>query len=142
MRRHYTVEEANQTLPYVRGIVDEICEAYRAIQELGRVHNGTPPDSEQERTDLRRDIRERAQRLKECCEELEQIGAELKDYESGLVDFPALLCGEEIYLCWRSGEKTIDFWHDLDAGSAGRQPIPQDTPDWPSNVRVASAARD
>jgi hypothetical protein len=142
VRRHYTVEEATKTLPYVRGIVAEICEAYRAIQELGCVHNATPSGSEQERTDLRREIRERAQRLKECCEELEQLGAELKDYESGLVDFPALLSGEEISLCWRTGEETVGFWHDKNAGFAGRQPIPQDTPDWPSNVRVASAARD
>ena len=106
------------------------------------MHNATPSGSEQERTDLRREIRERAQRLKECCEELEQLGAELKDYESGLVDFPALLSGEEISLCWRTGEETVGFWHDKNAGFAGRQPIPQGAPDWPSNVRVASAARD
>jgi hypothetical protein len=54
---------------------------------------------------------------------LQDIGCELKDLDQGLVDFPSYRDGRLVYLCWKRGEDRIRFWHDLDAGFAGRQPI-------------------
>ena len=54
---------------------------------------------------------------------LQELGCELKDLDSGLVDFPWYRDGRLVYLCWRRGEVRIEFWHDIDAGFAGRQPL-------------------
>jgi len=51
---------------------------------------------------------------------------EIKDLERGLVDFPALIDGNEVFLCWENGEEDIEFWHDLDAGYAGRERLEED----------------
>ena len=56
--------------------------------------------------------------------ELDQLHVELKDYYTGLVDFLCWMDGREVYLCWRLGESEVGFWHELDAGFAGRQPLP------------------
>jgi hypothetical protein len=55
--------------------------------------------------------------------QVQALGAELKDLNTGLLDFPSLRDGREVYLCWRHGEDDIHFWHELDAGFAGRQPL-------------------
>lgn len=54
---------------------------------------------------------------------LEEAGVVVRDIDRGLVDFPAVLDGEEVYLCWQSGEDQVEFWHDLEGGFAGRQPL-------------------
>jgi hypothetical protein len=55
--------------------------------------------------------------------QIQSLGAEIKDINSGLVDFLSLRGGQEVYLCWQFDEEKIRFWHELDAGFAGRQPI-------------------
>ncbi len=72
---------------------------------------------------LQRDLLGRMQALRDSLEELHAFGCELKDSDTGLIDFLSLRDGREIYLCWRLGEERIAFWHDLDAGVAGRQPL-------------------
>jgi hypothetical protein len=54
---------------------------------------------------------------------------QVKDLERGLIDFPALLGGNEVFLCWESGEQDIEFWHDLDAGYAGRERLDEPGPE-------------
>ena len=56
--------------------------------------------------------------------ELEALGIALKDRRLGLIDFPGEIDGRRVWLCWRLGEPAIQYWHDLDAGYAGRQPLP------------------
>jgi hypothetical protein len=56
-------------------------------------------------------------------EELKAVGCELKDFELGLVDFYALLDDRLVFLCWRLGEPRVEYWHEVDAGIAGRQPV-------------------
>ena len=56
-------------------------------------------------------------------EEILRLGIEIKDFDQGLIDFPSKRDGKIVYLCWRRGEENIEWWHDLDAGFAGRQPL-------------------
>ena len=61
--------------------------------------------------------------LRTALGELQAMEVVLRDLERGLVDFPSLREGREVYLCWEEGEQSIGFWHDLEAGHAGRQPL-------------------
>lgn len=131
-RRLYTVAEANRTLPYVTAVVRDARERYRAIRAQGRAHNKLPAKEADRRSDLKREIRDHAERIQACMEELEALGLDLKDYDLGLVDFPAELEGRSILLCWRFGETEVGFWHEVDAGYDGRRPVPPGQPGWPS----------
>ena len=131
MRKRYTIAEANRTLPYVSAIVREVQERYRVVQESGRLHNSLPSSDEERRGTLKAEIREAADRIRVCLDELQAIGAELKDYELGLVDFPAELEGRPILLCWKLGEERIAFWHEIEGGYKTRQPVPEGEADWP-----------
>ncbi len=130
--------EANRTLPYVRSIVGEVRERYRIIQDRGRRHREGGPE---DRAALKSEIRDEAERIHACMEELEEIGAELKDYDLGLVDFPAELEGRRILLCWKFGESEIRHWHEEREGYQGRRPVPADLPAWPGDGAALRADR-
>ena len=69
-----------------------------------------------------------AQLLSDAVEKIQATGVVVKDLDAGLLDFPALINKQEVYLCWRLGEERIRFWHRQDEGFAGRKPIaPEDT---------------
>ncbi len=72
---------------------------------------------------LQRAVVEAVRSMRDAIEELQEAGCELKDPDTGLIDFLSLRDGREVYLCWRLGEDRIRFWHDLDTGFAGRQPL-------------------
>jgi hypothetical protein len=131
-KRFFTVDEANKMLPLVRPIVEDIVKQFRLVAELK-----TRIDAVSERSTPRRQAdpyleemtqtfqeyeREQA-KLSEFVEELLKLGIELKGVD-GLCDFPSVIDGREVYLCWRLGEATVGYWHELDAGFAGRQPLP------------------
>jgi hypothetical protein len=61
--------------------------------------------------------------LKAALEKIQEIGCELKDIDTGLIDFPTLYRGKEVYLCWKLGESGIGFWHHIEDGYSGRKPI-------------------
>lgn len=124
----FTVDQANATLPLVRKIVADVVRehaAWRAkILELdlaaSTVHAETP-QADPER--LEREVQERAREISGFQRELGALGIELKDPRLGLVDFPSENNGRRILLCWRLGEPEIQFWHEVDGGYAGRQPL-------------------
>jgi hypothetical protein len=130
-KKLFTLVEANATLPLVRAIVRDITELARDLRErnerLNRVQQtprATLGDAYQEEMHQIQDELGRDQeRMQELETELESLGVELKDYYSGLIDFPSLREGREVYLCWRFGEPEVAYWHELDAGFAGRQKI-------------------
>jgi hypothetical protein len=68
-------------------------------------------------------IEEHIQTVKESLEEMNAIGVQVKDLETGLLDFPCRIDGETVLLCWRMGEDSITHWHTVDSGFRGRQPI-------------------
>jgi hypothetical protein len=124
----FTVEQANRTLPLVRKIVEDVVRQHKrwreTILELDLVTTGTPPDDVQIRaSQLERESVLLARELEGFTRELESLGIQLKDPRLGLVDFPSEVDGRTVLLCWRFGEPEVQFWHELDAGYAGRRPL-------------------
>jgi hypothetical protein len=129
-KRYFTVAEANATLPLVRAIVRDIMELARDLRDrqsrLNRFKAEAKPagDAYQEEIEhARADFEHDQERLYQYAQELRELGVELKDYFIGLIDFPCWMDEREVYLCWKAGEPEVGFWHNLDAGFAGRQRI-------------------
>jgi hypothetical protein len=128
------VAEANASLPLVRAIVRDITELALALRErherLARVqvpHRGVLGEAYQEEVEqLQGELDRDQERMHDFEEELANLGVELKDYFTGLVDFPAKINGKEVYLCWRLGEPEVGHWHEIDAGFAGRRKLRMD----------------
>ena len=131
MPKYFTLDEASALLPTVRPILEEIislrARLERTERDLVSLHwkartnghaeyQGSFGEGQSARTALMAEIN--AQLVK-----LHELGVELKDPAIGLIDFPSLREGRVVYLCWRLGEPSIDYWHELDAGFAGRQPL-------------------
>jgi len=129
--RLFTLAEANRTLPLVRRVVEDILAAYPAWKDLVARYEliaaqARPEWGEsQEQLSLKHEIDTVAAKINDYLKELEQIGCEFKGFDEGLVDFHGRLAQREILWCWKVGEERISHWHDLDAGFAGRQPIPE-----------------
>jgi hypothetical protein len=122
-RRHYTVAEASAQLPWLgerlaalRDASERLTdsEAREALAQGATGNGGGGPGKQ---------VGEAFVELQSGLAELQQREIVLRDLERGLVDFPAVRDGEEVYLCWIDGEPEIGFWHELDAGYAGRRPL-------------------
>lgn len=118
MGRIFTPLEASRTLPLVRQVVGDILEKGRALR--GLYERG---DEGQDEEDRKRAL---AAELEELFAELEQVGCSFRspDFSYGLVDFPGIIDGKLVHLCWRDDEERLAFFHEPDAGFAGRRPIP------------------
>ena len=129
--RHYTLDEAEAALPWVRDAIDsmrtatlELLDArtkLSALLETIRSNGGST--HEQEVHDLRTHVEKSTEALRLPLEEFENRGIIIRDLQRGLIDFPTLRDDREVYLCWIYGEERIDYWHELDTGFAGRQPL-------------------
>ncbi len=122
--RLFSLEEANRLIPTVRRLIHQIVDAQTELGDM--------------QPDIRR-AREKAQLgggshlgtrylrrldvLRRAVEKIEDLGVLVKDYRLGLCDFPHLRDGRIVYLCWKLGEDEIRWWHDIEAGYAGRQPL-------------------
>ena len=117
--KHFSPEEANQMLPLVRRIVEDILAAGRTIAELNeRSEKGAPAEDSE--------YHEAVQILNGLFDELEELGCSYKDwnFSVGLVDFPAMIGDEEVLLCWRSDEDSVTHCHGIFDGYEGRREIP------------------
>ena len=121
--RHYTLEEASALLPRVAALVERMRvarnrlgdrEAREALSEAGPTNGGGTPG---------RTVSEGFVELRDSMMELRELEVVLRDLDRGLLDFPSLRDGAEVYLCWQEGEDGIGFWHEPDAGFAGRRPL-------------------
>jgi len=123
-RKFFSLSEANRSLPLVRRVVADIIRDYEQLCVLHSACKAHDVSGDLQRAE---EARERYARvtdhLSELQEELEKIGCEIKDYRIGLVDFPALLDGREVYLCWQAGEDRVTHWHENEAAHTGRRPI-------------------
>lgn len=124
MPRYFTLQEANETLNAIRPLMDEVQrirkkilekqpEAWPALEKsLGNGGNRALSNMVQD-----------FEKLDALVHRIQETGTLIKDINLGLLDFPALKDRREVYLCWQSGEGEIAFWHEVEAGYAGRQPI-------------------
>ena len=124
----FTVDQANRTLPLVRKIVEDIVREHRRWQEatieIDLLAPGGAPDLSNPRIiALTRKIKAISREIDSFQVELETIGIQLKDRRTGLIDFPSELDGRPMLLCWLLGEETVQHWHEVDSGFAGRQPL-------------------
>ena len=128
-KKYYTVAEANAALPLVRVVVRDIAELARDLRDrherLTRLQpsdHGVLGDAyHEELQQVRAEFERDQERMHEYEQELKKLSVELKDYDTGLIDFPCWMDGREVYLCWRLGETEVSHWHEIDAGFAGRQ---------------------
>jgi len=127
-KKYYTVAEANATLPLLRSILRDITELAFDLQAryelLADLRHGNDPADKDRIEKLENQFENDQERMRGFEDELRKLDVELKDYFSGLVDFRCMMNGREAYLCWRLGESEVAYWHDLEAGFAGRQELP------------------
>jgi hypothetical protein len=130
MARYYTREEAEALLPQISVILQAIQQERAAMVEcedqLGALEaraRGNGHHLAEKIGQAQRDLAQHLQALRALAVELDDFDIELKDPETGLIDFLSLRDGREVYLCWKLGEKGIKFWHELDTGFSGRQPL-------------------
>jgi len=127
MSKHYTPKEANEALVIVRPMIEElmrigeIIRAYQpelwALAQKAAGNGGSPTLSR---------LLPEFDRLHELLHKVQEMSVEIKDLTVGLIDFRGLRDGREVYLCWKYGEADIRFWHEIEAGFAGRRLIDWD----------------
>jgi hypothetical protein len=122
-RKHYTRDEARALLPHLRlwlkrvvQLRDELARCEAKLKDLMATGSdlGGPA--------VNRFVHTRAD-MQDVLQEFYRRDVLIKDLDRGLVDFPAILNGKEVFLCWEECEDDIEFWHDLDSGYAGREPL-------------------
>jgi hypothetical protein len=128
----FTLDEAQTLLPVIESLLNRAIEAKVAAEELQEqasatarrilVSGGLHVDigAAQKR---RLTLEALVERAKDAIEEISDSGVQVKDLDTGLLDFPCLLEGEKVLLCWKRGESRIEYWHRVEDGFAGRQPI-------------------
>ena len=129
--RHYNLQEAEAALPWVRDAIDSMREATAELLDarkklgvlLEAIRSNGGSTHEEEVHDLRSRVGKSTEALRLPLEEFESRGIIIRDLQRGLIDFPALRDDREVYLCWLYGEERIDYWHEVDTGFAGRQPL-------------------
>lgn len=123
--RFFSLDEASRMLPLVRRIVEDITADWRELEPRITLFRGLPlaeRGSESGRA-LKAELDAGAADLDELVRELQELGCLFKGFGEGLVDWYSLYAGRAVFLCWRLGEPAIEWWHQVDAGFAGRQPI-------------------
>jgi hypothetical protein len=122
-QRHFTIEEANAALPSVKPLLQRLRdgrdlltdeEAHEALAEAAPGNGGGESG---------RQVGEAFLQVRGLLLALQEAGIVVRDIDRGLIDFPSILDGREVYLCWELGEDRVQWWHELDAGYRGRQPL-------------------
>ncbi|HKR15733.1 MAG TPA: DUF2203 domain-containing protein [Pyrinomonadaceae bacterium] len=122
----FTIQEANALLPSVKSILEKIQRAHRAVTRFRDEARKAADAAEQGGGGIAEGVAYAGvlTELTSQMNELEGLGVQLKDFERGLIDFPSLRDGRVVLLCWQMGEgDELEWWHDVDAGFAGRTPL-------------------
>jgi len=116
--KYFTPSEAKKTLPLVKKIVQDILDSSKEMRLIADDIGGEVEKDPR--------IQKLADNIDDFMKELEEIGCYFKDwnFQIGLVDFPSIINGQEVFLCWRSDEEDILYYHEVDTGFAGRKLIP------------------
>lgn len=126
MEKLFTVEQANRTLPLVKRIVEDLVRDHRLWEEKVREFEVATAGSSPEHPDVIAELLQiEAQRLATDIEhyiaELNDLGVICKGMDTGLVDFRGRIDGRDVFYCWKLGEPSVQYWHEVDAGFVGRQ---------------------
>jgi hypothetical protein len=122
--RHFSLEQANALLPRLQEVITALRDArdrlvdenaHETLAEAAPANGGGAPG---------RAVGEAFLEVRAVLAELQELGIVLRDLERGLLDFPAIRDGREVYLCWQRGEEEVGWWHEIEAGFPGRQPLP------------------
>ena len=128
-KRFFTVLEANELIPFLTKRLRQISSIYQGLKKTGDHHTPKLQDV-LARGGIPVDLGylNLMDRLQGITTEICSQGCHMKDLEGGLVDFPTIWEGREVYLCWKLGEQEVSFWHEIDAGFTGRQPLEKESP--------------
>ena len=129
--RLFTVNEANELLPKLRPLVEQILENIRRLKSASETvirREQLDADAPDLMEHLRRDaeIAKLIGQVQSWVEEINAHGCVCKGVEQGLIDFPCMLGAEVVFLCWQLGEPNVGFWHGIEDGFAGRKPLLDD----------------
>ena len=129
MRACFTVEDANRTLPLVRRIVGDLVRDYwrwlekiREFEEVAANRIVGEPNEDADRLEIA--AQQLARDIDGYVAEIRELGVQMKGFDTGLVDFPGEIDGRPVLLCWQLGEESVQYWHEENAGFAGRRPLP------------------
>lgn len=124
MPQYFTLQEANEALNIIRPLMDEVQVIRQKILEnqpeaWPAIEKSAGNGGNRALSNLVQDF----ERLDALVHQIQDTGAQIKDINTGLLDFSAQKNGREVYLCWQHGEDDIQYWHEIEAGFAGRQTI-------------------
>ncbi len=128
----FTLDEAQSLLPVMESLLKRAIEGKQAAEEVEswlselnrRIYlSGGMRVDVAEVTRRREEMEAHLQVVRESVAEIDAVGVQVKDLESGLLDFPCRLDDEVVLLCWRMGETSIEHWHTVESGFQGRQPV-------------------
>ena len=122
-RKHYTIEEARALLPQLRQWLGELSRSRQKVTQLDQRLGQIVSVGNDAGGNLVNDWIRQLAAIKRVLDQFKSREIQIKDIDRGLVDFPAVLAGREVFLCWEQDEEDIEFWHDLDTGYAGREPL-------------------
>jgi hypothetical protein len=122
--RHFTIEEANALLDGLRPVLRQLREASEQLTDADAHALLAEAASENGGGTPGRQVGEAFLEVRRLLGAIQASGIVLRDIDRGLIDFPAIRDGEEVYLCWELGEDRVSWWHGLDAGYQGRLPLP------------------
>ncbi len=130
-QNYFTVDEANRKIPWLEAQLQAIDSLGKNIERLKldldnllrKSSSNGHGNTNQDVANNRKETDAAVDRLRDLAQEISSSGIILRDPERGLVDFPMLWEDREVYLCWVLGESSIQFWHEIDTGFAGRQPL-------------------
>jgi hypothetical protein len=124
--RRFTLQQANSSLPLVKRIVSDIVHLHGKATHYQQQLESL---SGREQLAAQQELDRVLTRLRDVLDELSDVGCELKDYRTGLIDFVARHRGRDVLLCWKLGEETIGYWHEVKSGFSGRQPVSELDPE-------------
>ena len=122
-QKHYTREEARELLPQIRDWLQQITHLRGKMDEYHRRLVGMATEGQDLGGETVNQSIRTAVEIRELLLKFQKREILIKDLERGLIDFPALIGGREVFLCWEKDEEDIEFWHDIDSGFSGREPL-------------------
>ncbi|MBI3851301.1 MAG: DUF2203 domain-containing protein [Verrucomicrobia bacterium] len=120
-QKHYTREEARELLPKIRQWLQQINHLRKKLDKFSQRLAGMATEGQDLGGETVNESIRTATEIRELLLEFQRREIMIKDLERGLIDFPSLIGGREVFLCWEQDEEDIEFWHEIDSGYAGRE---------------------